>query len=146
MHTFILAFYLSFFHWCNHGRIRPPELPLANATVQHWSGGPAGYYGVNYCFLFNDSTLRKCHLSHVWIGNKKYLFYDARSRPNTNEKFFCVSDSHHGEGLFPIEKNNAKPEAPPPYKGAALIGYYFNSKLFYQEVKSFESLPSLSFP
>ena len=145
MYSFLVASFLSIL-FCNSGRVKTPLLPLVSVTEQHWSGGPAGYYGVNYCFRFNDSSMRKCTLSFVWIKNKKYMFENAHGRPNIDEKNYCVSDSHRGEGIYPLKQEKLKSETPPAYKGAALIGYYYKKRIFYQVVPSIENLPALNFP
>lgn len=129
-------------------------LKLQTATWQGWSGGVAGYVGVNYYMDFTCSPKDSIVIDSIYINNNAYAV--VHSNNASNVAFWFKRDKKHVTlGLqeahfqctYPIAGDTiVQKKQAIKIKGAALVVYHVNGKKKKISIPSFKVLPPLSYP
>lgn len=119
-------------------------LKVLSATQQHWvSGAPGGRNGEEYKIKLLFNKKGDIDIQGLWIGNSErevnYEFFQNKDRILSGDSFYIEHNCTNTDGSCK-GKTGTLPFA---YKGAALIKYKLNAKVYYLVVKQFRKVEDL---
>jgi len=138
----VYAFFVSLFTFGS-------GFEIINSTSQQYGGGrQESGQGTRYQIEIRAKADGEAlYISQLWIGNDYWVIQDVKNLSNPEDYSFKEGDILQ----IAVQKhvNNFNPDANLPttyepcpinYQGVALIGYTYNGKQMYEEVKSFKEL------
>ncbi|MFN8287862.1 MAG: hypothetical protein U0V74_13985 [Chitinophagales bacterium] len=119
-------------------------LKVLSATQQHWvSGAPGGRTGEEYKINLLFQKKGAIEIQGLWIGEAEREastgFFHGKNQILSGDSFYVEHNCTNNDGSC----NGKKGTLPFAYKGAALIKYKLNAKVYYLVVKEFRKVEDL---